>query len=225
MTASPSTSADASSRTEIHARAQRTGAIAHLNGAQLLTGSQHADFTSVVRHAAPKGTSRQTIKNVLAGRSRGVFQGRIEVARGAQRHRRLSNESRVAAVAGRRDRYQAGTRDFRRRREMQPWRDGGRTGRRATVLSAQPRHSRTGSTLDPGAGLPGRGARSRHERHRARLAGRRRRRAGGKARPHERRQRLDVHESARTFPSCRRPSAASRWCSWTALLRRKSRAP
>ncbi|MSP02494.1 MAG: Fe-S cluster assembly protein SufD [Acetobacteraceae bacterium] len=71
-------------RTEIHATLNGPGAIAHLNGAQLLTGSQHADFTSVVRHAGPKGTSRQTIKNVLAGHSRGVFQGRIEVARGAQ---------------------------------------------------------------------------------------------------------------------------------------------
>jgi Fe-S cluster assembly protein SufD len=71
-------------RTEFHAALNGPGAIAHLNGAQLLTGSQHADFTSVVRHAAPKGTSRQTIKNVLSGRSRGVFQGRIEVARGAQ---------------------------------------------------------------------------------------------------------------------------------------------
>jgi Fe-S cluster assembly protein SufD len=71
-------------RTEIHARLDGPNAVAHLNGAQLLTGSQHADFTSVVRHAAPKGTSRQTIRNVLAGQSRGVFQGRIEVARGAQ---------------------------------------------------------------------------------------------------------------------------------------------
>jgi Fe-S cluster assembly protein SufD len=71
-------------RTEIHALLNGPGAVAHLNGAQLLTGSQHADFTTVVRHVAPKGTSRQTIKNVLAGRSRGVFQGRIEVARGAQ---------------------------------------------------------------------------------------------------------------------------------------------
>jgi Fe-S cluster assembly protein SufD len=71
-------------RTEIHASLDGPGAIAHLNGAQLLTGSQHGDFTSVVRHTAPKGTSRQTVKNVLAGRSRGVFQGRIEVARGAQ---------------------------------------------------------------------------------------------------------------------------------------------
>lgn len=73
------------SRAEIHASLNGPGAIAHLNAAQLLTGVQHGDITSVVRHAAPNGTSRQTVKNVLAGRSRGVFQGRIEVARDAQK--------------------------------------------------------------------------------------------------------------------------------------------
>jgi Fe-S cluster assembly protein SufD len=72
-------------RTEIHTNLAGSRAIAHLNGAQLLTGIQHADFTSVVRHTAPHGTSRQTVKNVLAGRARGVFQGRIEVARAAQK--------------------------------------------------------------------------------------------------------------------------------------------
>ncbi len=72
-------------RTEIHARLAGPGAAVHLNGAQLLRGVQHADFTSVVRHDAPSCASRQTVKNVLAGRSRGVFQGRIEVARAAQK--------------------------------------------------------------------------------------------------------------------------------------------
>ncbi len=72
-------------RTEIHARLAGPDATVHLNGAQLLRGVQHADFTSVVRHDAPSCASRQTVKNVLAGRSRGVFQGRIEVARAAQK--------------------------------------------------------------------------------------------------------------------------------------------
>ena len=72
-------------RTEIHAFLKGKNAVAHMNGAQLLTGNQHADFSSVVRHDAPSCTSRQTVKNVLAGRSRGVFQGRIEVARDAQK--------------------------------------------------------------------------------------------------------------------------------------------
>jgi Fe-S cluster assembly protein SufD len=72
-------------RTEAHVRLAGAKGIAHLNGAQLLGGVQHADFTTVVRHDAPSCTSRQTVKNVLTGRSQGVFQGRIEVARAAQK--------------------------------------------------------------------------------------------------------------------------------------------
>jgi Fe-S cluster assembly protein SufD len=72
-------------RVEVHAKLAGEKASAHLNAAQLLSGTQHADFTTVVTHAAPHCASRQTVKNVLAGRSRGVFQGKIEVARGAQK--------------------------------------------------------------------------------------------------------------------------------------------
>src|SRR5581483_6625580 len=45
-------------RTEVHARLSGPRATTHLNAAQLLSGSQHADFTTVVRHDAPHGTSR-----------------------------------------------------------------------------------------------------------------------------------------------------------------------
>jgi Fe-S cluster assembly protein SufD len=72
-------------RTEAHARLTGPKALTHLNGAQLLGGTQHADFTTVVRHDAPSCSSRQTVKHVLAGRAQGVFQGRIEVARVAQK--------------------------------------------------------------------------------------------------------------------------------------------
>ena len=72
-------------RMEVHAHLAGENAAAHLNAAQLLGASQHADFTTVVRHDAPNTASRQTVKNVLTGRSRGVFQGRIEVARIAQK--------------------------------------------------------------------------------------------------------------------------------------------
>jgi len=72
-------------RTEIHARLGGPNGAVHLNGAQLLTDSQHGDITTVVAHDAPNCASRQTVKNVLTGRSRGVFQGRIEVARAAQK--------------------------------------------------------------------------------------------------------------------------------------------
>lgn len=73
------------SRTEVRVQLSGSGAMVHLNAAQILAGSQHADFTTVVGHAAPGCSSRQTVKNVLAGRSRGVFQGKIEVARIAQK--------------------------------------------------------------------------------------------------------------------------------------------
>ena len=72
-------------RTEVHASLLGERASVHLNGAQLLTGRQHADFTTAVSHVAPNCASRQTVKNVLAGHSRGVFQGRIDVAREAQK--------------------------------------------------------------------------------------------------------------------------------------------
>lgn len=72
-------------RLEVHARLAGRGAAAHLNAAQLLGGAQHGDFTTVVTHDAPHCASRQTVKNVLTGRARGVFQGKIEVARDAQK--------------------------------------------------------------------------------------------------------------------------------------------
>ncbi len=72
-------------RMEVHASLNGPQASAHLNAAQLLGGNQHADFTTVVQHAAPNTASRQTVKNVLSGKSRGVFQGKIEVLRIAQK--------------------------------------------------------------------------------------------------------------------------------------------
>ena len=72
-------------RAEVHARLLGAHGTVHLNGAQLLGGQQLGDITTVVAHDAPDCASRQTIKNVLSGRSRGVFQGRIEVARAAQK--------------------------------------------------------------------------------------------------------------------------------------------
>jgi Fe-S cluster assembly protein SufD len=73
------------SRAEFHATLAGVGAKTHLNAAQLLGGQQHGDFTSIVQHDAPNGASRQTVKSVLSGHARGVFQGRIEVARVAQK--------------------------------------------------------------------------------------------------------------------------------------------
>jgi len=72
-------------RAETHVRIVGEGATAHLNAVQLLSGRQHGDVTTVVRHEAPDCASRQTVKNVVTGHARAVFQGKIEVARAAQK--------------------------------------------------------------------------------------------------------------------------------------------
>jgi Fe-S cluster assembly protein SufD len=72
-------------RNEIHVALNGPGAAAHMNGAQLVGDGQHADTTTFLDHAAPDCPSRQTYKTVLAGRSRGVFQGKILVRQAAQR--------------------------------------------------------------------------------------------------------------------------------------------
>ncbi len=73
------------SRAEFHARLTGSGATVHLNAAQMLSKTQLGDVTTVVTHSAPNCASRQTVKNVLTGHARGVFQGRIEVDRVAQK--------------------------------------------------------------------------------------------------------------------------------------------
>ncbi|MBB3898000.1 Fe-S cluster assembly protein SufD [Roseococcus suduntuyensis] len=72
-------------RNEIHVALQGPKAACHMNGAQLVAEGQHADTTTFLDHAAPDCASRQTYKTVLAGRSRGVFQGKILVRQAAQR--------------------------------------------------------------------------------------------------------------------------------------------
>jgi Fe-S cluster assembly protein SufD len=72
-------------RNEIHVRLLGPKAACHMNGAQLVADGQHADTTTFLDHAAPDCASRQTYKTVLAGRSRGVFQGKILVRQAAQR--------------------------------------------------------------------------------------------------------------------------------------------
>ena len=61
------------------------GAEARLSGLFLCTGERLVDNHTFVDHAVPHGTSRQLYKGVLAGRSRGVFRGRVLVRPGAQR--------------------------------------------------------------------------------------------------------------------------------------------
>ena len=54
-------------------------------GATLLRGKQHGDTTMMIDHAQPHGVSRELMKLALDDESRGIFQGRINVHRGAQK--------------------------------------------------------------------------------------------------------------------------------------------
>jgi Fe-S cluster assembly protein SufD len=56
-----------------------------LDGAYIGGDDQHIDNTTLVDHAQPHCVSRQLFKGVLGGKSRGVYQGKVRVARGAQK--------------------------------------------------------------------------------------------------------------------------------------------
>lgn len=60
-------------------------AQATMTSASLLGGESHADFTSLVEHAAEDCTTRQVHKSAVRGKARAVFQGKFLVSRGAQK--------------------------------------------------------------------------------------------------------------------------------------------
>ncbi|HWF01182.1 MAG TPA: Fe-S cluster assembly protein SufD [Caulobacteraceae bacterium] len=61
------------------------GAAVRLDGLYLLTDRRHSDQTTVVTHEGVDGATEQLTKGVVDGQARGVFQGRIVVAPGADR--------------------------------------------------------------------------------------------------------------------------------------------
>ncbi|MSO71360.1 MAG: Fe-S cluster assembly protein SufD [Alphaproteobacteria bacterium] len=72
-------------RHELHARLIGEGARFDLSAASLGGGRGHYDVTTTVEHLARATQSRQKVKCVLAGRGRGVYQGKVMVARGAMK--------------------------------------------------------------------------------------------------------------------------------------------
>ena len=60
-------------------------ASARISGAYLLKDHQHADTALVINHAVPHCTSRETFKCVMDDQARGIFQGRVVVAKHAQK--------------------------------------------------------------------------------------------------------------------------------------------
>ncbi|MDX2222376.1 MAG: Fe-S cluster assembly protein SufD, partial [Rhodospirillaceae bacterium] len=72
-------------RQDVEVRFDGRHAEAHVSGAYALARRDHHDLTTVIDHAVPHCTSTQEIKGVVAGKSHAVFQGRIQVARDAQK--------------------------------------------------------------------------------------------------------------------------------------------
>ena len=60
-------------------------ASGHIAGAVLGKGASHIDNTVFVTHGSENCESRQVFKNVLTGKARGIFQGKIFVRQGAQK--------------------------------------------------------------------------------------------------------------------------------------------
>lgn len=72
-------------RFETRVRRQGGGGRVQLDGVYVLGDARHSDQTTEVVHETTDGATSQLTKGVVHGRSRGVFQGRIVVAPGADR--------------------------------------------------------------------------------------------------------------------------------------------
>jgi Fe-S cluster assembly protein SufD len=73
------------SRSEVRALLDGEGGEARVNGLYLGSNQQLVDNHSLIEHARPRCTSRETYKGILDGQARGVFGGRIRVLEGAQK--------------------------------------------------------------------------------------------------------------------------------------------
>ncbi len=73
------------SRMQIFARFAGEGAHADFTGLNLVTEGQHSDITLEIGHNVPNCSSKPLYKQIARGRSTAVFQGKIVVARDAQK--------------------------------------------------------------------------------------------------------------------------------------------
>lgn len=82
------------SRSDVRVTFDGEGASAELDGLMLAGDGQVNDVHLDVRHDVPNCTSRETFKGILEGKGKVVFDGRIRVAKDAQKtDARLSNDN------------------------------------------------------------------------------------------------------------------------------------
>lgn len=72
-------------RNDTNSRLGGHGAEVHLHGVYAPSARQHIDNHTRIDHLQPHGRSREVYKGVLDGQSRGVFNGKIVVHKGAQK--------------------------------------------------------------------------------------------------------------------------------------------
>lgn len=73
------------SRTHLFPKFAGKGAHADVTGLNLVSDGQHADITMDANHAVPHTSSKPLFKSIARGRSKAVVQGRLVVARDAQK--------------------------------------------------------------------------------------------------------------------------------------------
>jgi len=73
------------SRTQLFPRYEGAGAHADVTGLNLVGDGQHTDITMDALHAVPHTSSKPLFKSIARGRSKAVVQGRLVVARDAQK--------------------------------------------------------------------------------------------------------------------------------------------
>lgn len=91
-------------RTRFECSLEGRGSEASLDGLYYCARGQHADVGTVLRHASSGATSRATYKGAVSGGGRAVFQGLIEVGKGASgTDAYLSNRNLLLGDAARAD--------------------------------------------------------------------------------------------------------------------------
>ncbi|UJW86268.1 Fe-S cluster assembly protein SufD [Devosia sp. SL43] len=73
------------SRTQLFPRYEGAGAHGFITGLNLVSDGQHADITMDASHAVPHTSSQPLFKSIARGRGKSVVQGRLVVARDAQK--------------------------------------------------------------------------------------------------------------------------------------------
>lgn len=72
-------------RHDLQVRLEGPGAECKLNGVVVTQGKQHYDNHTTIKHIAPHCNSEETYRNIAAGESHAVFNGRIHIHQDAQK--------------------------------------------------------------------------------------------------------------------------------------------